>query len=165
MHSCKKTSNRNQLKITRLLALKSINMFSQSSYLYVLELKLLCLSCDIFGSCPLNTWQMHLVCTLFHTVSVRTATHKTLTNLQEGMTCTAHSTEAAKRDDLNMAWIGRLQLLRKHLPLFSTLALSGVSDHITERQFKVFQQCYQFFTPKGSRAKLRKSLQGNLACY
>lgn len=129
MHTSKKQTNKNQLKISRLLALKSINTFSQSSYLHVLELKLLCLSCDIFGSSPLNIWQTHLVCTLFHTVTVRTATHKALTNLQQYMTCTAHSTEAAKRDTLNMVWIRSPQLLRKQLPLFSTLALTGVSDH------------------------------------
>lgn len=112
-------------------------MFSQSSYLHVLELKLLCLSCDVFGSSPLSTWQTHLVCTLYHTVSVRAATHKALTNLQECMTCTAHSTEAAKRDTLNVAWFSRPQPLRKHLLLFSILALTGVSDqHITRTERK-----------------------------
>lgn len=121
MHSSKKNPKKLAKKYQTIsFEKKSINMFSQSSYLHVLELKLLCLSCDTFRSSPLNTWQTHLVCTLFHTVSVRTATHKALTNVQECMTCTAHSTEAAKSDILNTTWIRRPQLLRKHLPLLST---------------------------------------------
>lgn len=134
-------------------------MFSQSSYLHVLELKLLCLSCDILEILLSNTPSLHIVphcqCQKSHTQSTDKSTG------MYDLNCSLHWGSQERHPERGLVQQTSAPQKAPATILHSSFDWSfwPAYNKDWERQFKVFQQRYQFFIPKGSRDTQRESLK------